>query len=133
VAGVDKLDEIYGLWDDIGEHEFYHPKNIAEKEIIENKGLSVGIVNMRSLNPIDEEAILDLTKNTSNLVIVEDHFHVGGLYSIVSEILTKNQKTMPIIPINMGKRWFKPGLLSEVLEYEGFTGKKIAEKVLTNI
>jgi transketolase len=88
---------------------------------------------MRSLNPIDEEAILDLTKNTSNLVIVEDHFHVGGLYSIVSEILTKNQKTMPIIPINMGKRWFKPGLLSEVLEYEGFTGNKIAEKVLTNI
>jgi transketolase len=40
---------------------------------------------------------------------------------------------MPIIPINMGKRWFKPGLLSEVLEYEGFTGNKIAEKVLTNI
>jgi transketolase len=106
---------------------------LKAKEIIENKGLSVGIVNMRSLNPIDEEAILDLTKNTSNLVIVEDHFHVGGLYSIVSEILTKNQKTMPIIPINMGKRWFKPGLLSEVLEYEGFTGKKIAEKVLTNI
>ena len=106
---------------------------LKAKEIIENKGLSVGIMNMRSLNPIDEEAILDLTKNTSNLVIVEDHFHVGGLYSIVSEILTKNQKTMPIIPINMGKRWFKPGLLSEVLEYEGFTGNKIAEKVLTNI
>jgi hypothetical protein len=30
----------------------------------------------------------------------------------------------------MENRWFKPSLLSGVLDYEGFTGEKIAEKIL---
>jgi transketolase len=30
----------------------------------------------------------------------------------------------------LDEKWFKPGLLSEVLKYEGFTGEQIAERIL---
>jgi transketolase len=33
----------------------------------------------------------------------------------------------------MGERWFKPGLLSEVLEFEGFTGQKLADRIRKEI
>jgi transketolase len=105
---------------------------LVAKEILEKSGLSVGLVNMRSLQPIDEEFVVSLKNKTSKLVAIEDHFQVGGLYSILSEIMVRNQYVMPLQSISMGARWFKPGLLSEVLEYEGFTGAKIATKVLEN-
>jgi transketolase len=103
---------------------------LVAKEILEKSGLSVGLVNMRSLHPIDEEFVVSLKNKTAKLVAIEDHFQVGGLYSILSEIMVRNQYVMPLQSISMGARWFKPGLLSEVLEYEGFTGAKIATKVL---
>jgi transketolase len=103
---------------------------LVAKEILEKSGLSVGLVNMRSLQPIDEEFVVSLKNKTAKLVAIEDHFQVGGLYSIITEIMVRHQYVMPIQSISMGARWFKPGLLSEVLEYEGFTGAKIAAKVL---
>lgn len=101
---------------------------LKAKEILEQKGLSVGMVNMRSLKPVDEEAILNVVHNSDLLVTVEDHLLTGGLYSIVAETLLKHRVTAPVLPIALNK-WFKPGLLSEVLEYEGFTAEKIAKKV----
>jgi transketolase len=102
---------------------------LIAREILEKEGLSVGIVNMRSLEPIDSDLILSLQSKTNKLVTVEDHFGVGGLFSIVCEIFTKHQVMMPVQQISMGNRWFKPGLLSEVLDYEGFTGAKLANRI----
>jgi transketolase len=79
---------------------------------------------------VDEEAILKAAETSKLLVIVEDHFHIGGLYSIVAEVLLKNDKTAKVLPINLKEKWFKPARLYEVLEYEGFTGKQIAERIL---
>jgi transketolase len=98
-------------------------------DILKEQGLSVGLVNMRSLKPVDEQAILNAAK--SNLVVtLEDHFNIGGLYSIVAETLLKHQTTAKVMPYGLDGKWFKPALLPAVLEYEGFTGKQIAEKIL---
>ncbi|RKR83035.1 transketolase subunit B [Mucilaginibacter gracilis] len=97
--------------------------------ILKEQGVSVGLVNMRSLKPVDEQAILKAAK--SNLVVtLEDHFNIGGLYSIVAETLLKHQTTAKVMPYGLDGKWFKPALLPAVLEYEGFTGKQIAEKIL---
>ncbi len=106
---------------------------LVAREILVEKGHSVGIVNMRSLEPIDSELILSLKSKTKKLVTIEDHFGVGGLFSIISELFAKNQTMMPIQSISMENRWFKPGLLSEVLEFEGFTGAKLADRVLAQL
>ena len=98
-------------------------------KILEAEGLSVGFVNMRSLKPVDEQAILNAAK--SNLVVsVEDHFLTGGLYSIIAEVLLKHQASAKVLPLALNEKWFKPSLLPKVLEHEGFTGKQIAERIL---
>jgi transketolase len=99
------------------------------KEILEEQGLEVGLVNLRSLKPVDEETILKVAANSKLLVTIEDHFLTGGLYSIIAEIFLKNRTTANVLPFALNERWFRPGLLSEVLNYEGFTGPQIAAKI----
>lgn len=99
-------------------------------QILKDQGLAVGLVNMRSLKPVDEQAILKVAKTSKLVVTLEDHFNTGGLYSIVAETLLKHQTTAKVMPYGLDGKWFKPALLPAVLEYEGFTGKQIAEKIL---
>lgn len=101
------------------------------KEILEDQGFKVGLVNMRSLKPVDEELILKVAANSGMLVTIEDHFLTGGLYSIIAEIFLKNRTTADVLPFALNEKWFRPGLLSEVLEYEGFTAPQIAAKIST--
>jgi transketolase len=105
-------------------------ETLKAKAILESSGLSVGMINMRSLKPIDEEAVLTAVKNSNLLVTIEDHFQTGGLYTILAEIFLKNSMTADVLPLALNEKWYKPGLLSEVLNYEGFTGEKIAERIL---
>jgi transketolase len=99
-------------------------------EILKNEGLSVGLVNMRSLKPVDEEIILKVAASSDLVVTLEDHFLTGGLYTIVAEVLLKNQRTANVLPIALNEKWFRPALLPDVLQHEGFTRKQIAEKIL---
>jgi len=101
-------------------------------KLLENKGLSVGLVNMRSLKPVDEQAILDAASGSRRLVTIEDHLLTGGLYSIVAETLLRHRQTANVHPLALREKWFKPGRLPEVLEYEGFTPEKIARAILSD-
>ena len=103
---------------------------IEAKEILVKKGISVGLINLRTLKPIDEAAILKVTKSSKLLVTLEDHFITGGLYSIIAEIFLKNKKMCNVLPVALMDKWFKPAMLKDVLEYEGFTGEKIADRIL---
>lgn len=98
--------------------------------ILRREGREVGIVHMRSLKPVDQAAIADAALHSSLLVTVEDHFLTGGLYSIVAETLLKHRITANVLPFALKEKWFRPGLLPDVMHYEGFTGKQIAEEIL---
>ena len=104
-------------------------QTLLAAEILRSEGKSVGIVNMRSLKPVDEKAILEAA-DSRLMVTIEDHFLTGGLYSIVAETLLKHRVTANVIPFALKDKWFKPALLPDVLQYEGFTGKQIAEEIL---
>jgi transketolase len=98
-------------------------------DILQSRGISVRLLNLRTLKPIDERAILDAARTTRFLVTLEDHFLTGGLYSIVSEILVRSGVLCSVVPMALEERWFRPGLLCDVLVNEGFAAEKIADKV----
>lgn len=108
-------------------------QTLQTKALLEERGLSVGLLNLRSLKPIDETAVLRAVRGSRLTVTVEDHFLTGGLYSILAELLLRNRLTAEVLPIALDERWFKPGLLSEVLHYEGFTGPQLADKILARL
>ncbi|WP_375417214.1 transketolase family protein [uncultured Hymenobacter sp.] len=104
-------------------------QTLVARELLAAQGKSVGLINLRSLKPIDETALLRVARGGSLLVTVEDHFLTGGLYSILAEILLKNQLTARVLPLALEEKWYRPGRLSEVLEHEGFTGQHIARRI----
>lgn len=109
---------------------FLFENALRAKEELEREGLSVGLVNMRSLKPVDEDTIIRLAQTCRMLVTIEDHFLTGGLYSIVAECLLKRRMTAFVLPLALEERWFRPGLLDEVLAAEGFTPEKIAGRIM---
>jgi transketolase len=104
---------------------------LIARELLEAQGKSVGLINMRTLKPVDEAALLSVVQSGGLVVTLEDHFQTGGLYSILAEVLLQNQLTANVLPIALKEHWYKPGRLSEVLEYEGFTGQHIARRIAT--
>jgi transketolase len=102
---------------------------LQAKLLLEESGLSVGLINMRSLKPVDEDAIVEAALYSDRLVTIEDHLQTGGLYSIVAEVLLKRRMTADVLTLSLGDHWFKPGLLDQVLEMEGFTPGQLAERI----
>jgi transketolase len=102
----------------------------AAARMLEEQGVSVRLINIRMPKPIDEEVVLAAARETSLLVTVEDHFLTGGLASIVSELLVRHNVSAQLHPIALRDRWFKPALLPDVLQYEGFTGGQIARSIM---
>jgi transketolase len=103
----------------------------AEKarSILASEGVPVRLVNLRTLKPAPEEAIVRAAREARLLVTIEDHFRTGGLYSIVAETLLARRVSCRVLPVALEERWFKPATLDAVLEYEGFTGSQIADRV----
>ena len=98
-------------------------------ESLKQKGYSVGLINVRTLKPIDTEAVTIAAANSKLLVTVEDHFLTGGLFSIVSEVMALTNVHTNLFPIAFQDKWFKPALLPDVFEYEKLRGEDIAERV----
>jgi transketolase len=102
-------------------------------QILENKGLSVGLINIRTPKPIDENAVIEAAKSSKLLITIEDHFLTGGLYTIICEILTRKKIIVNTLPVAFNERWFKPALLNDVIEFENLSGKKISRKILREL
>jgi transketolase len=104
----------------------------AAAELLRQDGIGARVINLRSLVPLDEAAILAAARETPLLCTVEDHFAVGGLYSIVAELLASHPTAgarARLSRLAMEGRWFRPALLADVLELEGFTAAHIAARV----
>ena len=126
--------EQFGVGKDVAilVYGFLFSQALKAKEILESKGVSVRLINIRTPKPIDEETILKAVNDCNLIVTIEDHFITGGLYTILAEVLLRNRRTANVLSLALEK-WFKPALLNDVLEYEGFTGEVIAKKIMNNL
>ena len=56
-------------------------------EELEKEGVSVGVINMHTIKPIDKEAIFKALKTSKHIITAEDHNFIGGLYGAVAEAI----------------------------------------------
>jgi transketolase len=59
-------------------------------EILESKGISVEIINIHTIKPLDEDAILKSVSKTGCVVTAEEHNILGGLGESVARTLASN-------------------------------------------
>lgn len=57
---------------------------------LEKEGIHVRVLDMHTIQPLDEEAIIKAAKETGVIITVEDHLDIGGLNGAVSEVLAKS-------------------------------------------
>lgn len=106
--------------------------SLKASEILEKKGISVRLISMGSLKPLDEECIINAAKNTKAIITVEEHSIIGGLGSAVAEVLCESGLNVPFkrlgIPSEFPERvgdqeWFitkykltDEGIVNSILE-----------------
>lgn len=69
----------------------YHAVQAA-RILEEEQGLSVRVLNMHTIKPIDEEAILKAVTETRRIVTFEDHNVIGGLGTAVADVIAASGK-----------------------------------------
>jgi transketolase len=62
-------------------------------KLLEMDGISVRVVNMSTIKPIDSAMVIKCANETKGIVTVEDHNIIGGLGSSVAEVVVKNNPT----------------------------------------
>ena len=58
-------------------------------DVLEKQGLSIRVIDMHTIKPVDEETIAKAAKGTKGIVTAEEHTVIGGLGSCVAEVLAK--------------------------------------------
>ncbi len=101
---------------------------LEAKDILEEEDINVRVVDMYSLKPIDREQIIKCAKETKVLVSVEDHSVIGGLGSLVSNVLTE-EWPRKLTKIGVQDKFGKSGKAKEVLKKYEITVDKIIEVV----
>jgi len=64
-------------------------KAIEAVNILEAEGISVELINIHTIKPLDEKAILDSVRKTGCAVSAEEHQMLGGLGSSIAQVLTR--------------------------------------------
>lgn len=98
---------------------------VKAAELLDQKGISCGILNFTTLKPIDKDEIINAAKNYSYLVSVEDHSIIGGLGTIISEVLTSDYPKK-LLRIGLNDVFPESGSPSDLyekyeLDYQGIT------------
>jgi len=97
-------------------------------EILESKGVSVRLVNMATVKPIDSSLIVKCAKETGKIVTVEEHYLIGGLGSAVAEVLAKEYPA-PMKMIGIDDQFASNGPYEELLGLYGLQSEQIADTV----
>ncbi len=99
---------------------------------LEEKGISVEVINVHTIKPIDAEAVAASLKKTKCAVVAENHNILGGLFSAVCEVAAQNCPA-PIIPVGVKDTFGEVGKLNDLAARFEMTEEdviKAAEKAL---
>ncbi|MEK6916761.1 MAG: transketolase family protein [Nanoarchaeota archaeon] len=102
--------------------------SLLAAEALEKEGISVTVINMHTIKPIDKDSIINAAKETKAIVTAEEHQVNGGLGGAVAEVLSQNYPTKLKI-IGMEDSFGESGNSKDLLEKYNLTEKRIIKEV----
>ena len=97
----------------------------AAKEL-ENQGISVDLLNIHTIKPLDSEAILKSAKKTGAVVVAEEHQKLGGLGGSVAQVLAEHHPTkMGFVAVN--DQFGESGTPDQLMQKYGIYRSNIVE------
>jgi transketolase len=102
---------------------------LAAADILQGHGVEATVVNVHTIAPLDEQAVLDAATGKKAIVTVEDHSVRGGLGGAVAEVLaSRNGSTAPLHRIGMST-FGESGTTEELYAKYGLDADGIAREV----
>lgn len=104
-------------------------KALEAAETLEKEGISIKIVNVSTVKPLDRQAVIDEAKGFKGVVTAEEHSIVGGLGSAIAEAL-RMETGFPMEFVGVADKFGTSAHnYDELMEYYGLTSKSIVEAV----
>lgn len=97
-------------------------------DTLKAEGISVRIIDMPTIKPLDEEIVLKAAKETGVIVTSEEHSIIGGLGAAVAEYLSETYP-VPVIRHGVNDTYGRSGTAAAVLAYYGLTPEVLCDKV----
>ena len=101
---------------------------IQAGEMLAEKGIDAEIINIHTIKPLDEEAILKSVAKTGCIVTAEEHMINGGLGESVASVLARNYPA-PIEMVAVNDTFGESGTPAELMQKYGLTKENIVDKV----
>ena len=108
-------------------------KAIEAAKILAEKGISVDLINIHTIKPLDEQAVINSLKKTKCAVTAEEHNIIGGLGDSIAQVAAKYYPT-PIEYVGTNDTFGESGKPNELLTKYGLDAPDIvaaAEKVIS--
>ena len=103
-------------------------------KILRKKNISTRLISMPSLKTIDKKNILASAKQTKIIVTLEEHSLIGGLGSIVSEILIDENINIRLVRLGLPDQYpEKVGSQEYMLEKAGLSVSQITNTIIKHI
>ena len=103
-------------------------ESLEAAKMLEADGISVEVINMHTIKPLDEELVVQTAAKTGKVVTVEEHSIIGGLGSAVAEVLAEKQPAK-LLRIGVEDRFGESGPAVKLLEKYELDEAGICKKV----
>lgn len=100
---------------------------IEASKILEAEGISVELINMHTIKPLDKEAVVATAKKTGCIVTAEEHNVIGGLGDAVCDAVCA-EFPVPVVKVGVEDTFGKSGPAVDLLHIFGLDAKNIVEK-----
>ena len=105
---------------------------IKAADILAQEGISVRVINVGTIKPLDGETILKAAKETKFIITAEEHSVIGGLGSAVSEFLSEVYPAK-VKKLGIYDKFGQSGKANELLEKYELTAAKLVSMVKENM
>jgi len=95
---------------------------------MKREGIDCRVLNMSTLKPIDEAAIIKAAAETGAIVTAEEHLEHGGLGSIIAQVIARHSP-VPMEFVAIKDTYAKSGKPAELLQKHGLTAKDMEQAV----
>jgi transketolase len=101
-------------------------KALKAAEILESRGISAEVINIHTIKPLDEEAILNSVAKTKCVVTAEEHMMNGGLGDSIAQLLCRKHP-LPQEMIAVDDKFGESGTPEELMVKYGLDTPNIIE------
>lgn len=102
-------------------------ESLEAAKSLETEGISVRVVNIHTIKPLDKELICKCAEETGVIVTAEEHSVIGGLGSAVAEAVTECCP-VPVVKVGVNDEFGYSGPAVELLKKFGLSAENIANK-----